>query len=38
MSNGEVVDWAKVSSSLAQDESGKAMEMKGFFAEAKKYF
>jgi hypothetical protein len=31
------VDWAKVSSSLAQDEGGKALEMKGFFTEVKKY-
>jgi hypothetical protein len=37
MSHGEVVDWTKVRSSLAQDESSKPVGMKGFFAEAKKY-
>jgi hypothetical protein len=37
MSHGEIIDWAKVSSSLAHDESDKAVGMEGFFVEAKKY-
>jgi hypothetical protein len=38
MSHDENVDWVKVSSSLVQDENGKALEMKSFFTEAKKYY
>jgi hypothetical protein len=36
MSHGKNVNWAKVSSSLARDEGGKALEMKDFFTEVKK--
>jgi hypothetical protein len=31
ISHGENIDWAKVSSSLAKDEGGKAVNMKSFF-------
>jgi hypothetical protein len=31
MSHDKNIDWAKVSSSLAQDEGGKAFEIKSFF-------
>jgi hypothetical protein len=34
MSHGENIDWAKVSS-LAQDDGGKALEMKGFLKKRK---
>jgi hypothetical protein len=37
MSQGENVNLAKLSSYLAQDEGDKAVEMKAFFIEAKKY-
>jgi hypothetical protein len=37
MLHGENVDCANVSSSISQDESDKALEMKNFFTEAKKY-
>jgi hypothetical protein len=37
MSHGENIDWVKVSSSLSQDEGSKAVEMKDFFTESKKY-
>jgi hypothetical protein len=37
MLHGEEVNWEKVSASLAKDEGGKALDMKAFFIEAKKY-
>jgi hypothetical protein len=35
MSHDKNIDWAKVISSLAQDDGGKALEMKGFLQKRK---